>query len=297
MVSRQTILNAVTAKLSSHRAAVITLYEMHQLCMALYVQGEYDGRKLVRPRTAPKTSYTIKLIKKLEQNHVLRPDDDFTFNVFRVSNSPDQSAEEICCYIDPFCYISHLSAMHRYSLTNRTPAELHLTTPANVLWTALAENMMGDAYASELPKRSRLRLQKLVFPPAVRERPVTRHESKHPGNHQTIRDSTARIATIGQTFADMLEHPSICGGMSHVIEVWEEHATRFREEIISVVEQHYKKLVKVRAGYLLSERLHVHDDRIENWRSAAQRGSSQKLDPERPFAPTFSEKWMLSLNV
>ena len=131
----------------------------------------------------------------------------------------------------------------------------------------------------------------------VRRRPVAWHDIRHPGEAVQVRDSTVRMAKIGQTFMDMLMENQWCGGMSHVLDVWDEHARTYLEDIITAIEQAPKKLVKVRAGYILDERLKIHDPRIESWRAFAQRGSSQKLDPSREFAPTFSEKWMLSLNV
>jgi len=88
--------------------------------------------------------------------------------------------------------------------------------------------------------------------------------------------------------------------MAHVIDVWEEHiAAMTRQNISELMSllQEAPPIVKVRAGYILEERLGMSVEGIEELSKSAQRGGSRILDPQKPFAPTFSEKWMLSLNV
>ena len=54
---------------------------------------------------------------------------------------------------------------------------------------------------------------------------------------------------------------------------------------------------KIRTGYILDERVGLNNTAVENWRMEVQRGGSRKLVAEAPYAPTYSEKWGLSINI
>jgi predicted transcriptional regulator of viral defense system len=93
----------------------------------------------------------------------------------------------------------------------------------------------------------------------------------------------------------MLTEPSLCGGMHHVLDVWENETNGF--EITAAIDQLDVKIVKVRAGYILSEVMDIDHPALHNWEKFAQRGGSRKLDPDAEYAPEFSERWMISINV
>lgn len=112
-----------------------------------------------------------------------------------------------------------------------------------------------------------------------------------------MKSSPVRVTEIGETFLDMLEQSERCGGMSHVLEVFGKHAATYLPQIVSRIDRAEKKLTKVRAGYILTEKLGLTNDIAESWKKFAQRGGSQRLDPKAPYKPTFSKDWMLSLNV
>lgn len=291
-------------------APVISSYEIFHLIRKLFNEKSYKNMRL-----SPKNSSSDKRIKDLfREIQTIRakyidpkiseylinvrttiiPDDELGSSTFRIADNKDDTAEEVTAIADPFCYISHLSAMQRYGLTNRLPTALVLTTPVRPLWRDAAYEKMLTECDGQIPP---LPLQKPTFKPKVRGRLVEVHETKYPDIPVPLRGSRARIAPISAVFRDMLTRPELCGGMPHVVDVWLENAIDYLDDIILAITTTSSLIAKVRAGYLLEERLGIKDPRIEAWAVAAQRGSSRKLDPSQPYAPTFSEKWMISINV
>jgi hypothetical protein len=288
---------------------VITEYELFRIWRRVLAMETLDGDRIViRPSTMTHDTWRRQLHILVNNRH-LRPDPDFYgqpeerwnlsgprhFKVFRVSDIPDCPTEDVVCLIDPFCYLSHLSAMQRYGLTNRSPAEVNITTPAAAQWREFRNQRLVMDWPSGRPEGPRL--ETLVLPDLIRGRSVARHTTVHPTKFQAIRGMHARIATIGETFVQMLDRPDLCGGMRHIIEVWVKEARSHVAAIIEAVEHHTSSIIKVRAGYLLDEVLRVDDARVLAWERFAQRGSSRKLDASLPYLATFSEKWMLSINV
>lgn len=137
----------------------------------------------------------------------------------------------------------------------------------------------------------------VTHPDQVRRRPVEVLQTKQSGASLVSRSDGVRVATVGQTFLDTLLRPDLCGGMGHVLDVWAEHAAAYLGDVVAAVEAAPTAIAKVRAGHILHERLGLTHPAVEGWKALAQRGGSRVLDPDRPFAPTFSETWMLSLNV
>jgi len=283
--------------LERYQRPVITDHDLKLMIRRLYAGLIQTPTPYQHSGAAPSPAVIARIIDGLRRDRVIRDDPDFGPPVHQVFDVLDQSAEAVCAEVDPFSYISHQSALQRFGLSDRNPVALVLTTPDVALWREecdrlIPEELAGLPFSGTPPRRRRIGI-----PEQVRKRPILVHETKHPGAWRRMADSRVRLATIGQTFVDTITRPSWCGGMNHVLEVWDRHADLYRDEIIAAVEACPYKLVKVRAGHLLSERLGIADARIDAWHQFAQRGSSQKLDPERPYAPSFSEHWMLSLNA
>lgn len=289
--------DALEAALIQSDAPVITDYEFYRLGSTLYTAGNWQGTPLSRLPSDWDHQRMRNAQRRLRARQAIAPDADFRLGMWRViQSSRAGSAEEIASIADPFCYVSHLSAMERYGLTDRSPEALHLSTPYRPIWNA----MRDDRVAADAMNRRPVDAPSLVrfgFKEKVRRRQVIVHETRHPAVPTTISSERTRITDIGRTFADMLDAPKLCGGMRHVLSIWENQALDWSDAIIAGVESLDSKIAKVRAGYIFTERLGLEDKRIAKWEAFAQRGGSRKLDPDSAYIPTFSERWMLSINA
>lgn len=317
------LIDAVAEQIRREGRPVITWFDVERVVCFLFRERQFDGKPLKIRRDYP-AAETFRAVRKaliapeglelsghlselvelksalLEQaaesgGRLLVKDPEFPGLVWRVAGVPDAPPEELCCLVDPWCYVSHLSAMQRWGFTNRNPHALHLTRPSRKLWRQLAQIELKKL--SILMPKARSHLD---FPRTLRRRELHVFQPSYVGQFLPIVDSHARVSTVPQTFWDTVQEPSRCGGMTHVIEAWEEYASDYSEEIICFFEEHKNQTTNLafcRAGYIFEEILNVSDDRISTWIRFGKRGGSAKLDPEAPFSTDHSERWNLSINV
>ena len=279
--------------LELNASPVLRKYDLFRIVSRMY--KESSDRKLYLRRHTPSPKDYVRLRLNLKKAGMIGTDPDYGPPVIRVLTVPDLPAEDIVCLLDPTCYVSHLSAMQRWALTDRSPNSLGLTRPTRASAAAQLRAHMTETLDDDQAIPYPLTI--LGHPARVRRRPIRIFESNTAGAFIQSRGEAVRLATIGQTFLDMLQKPSLCGGMPHILDVWEEYAATYLEDIVPSVETARSGLVKSRAGYILEERLGLRHRGIERWKAYGQRGSSRRLDPAREFAPSISDTWMISLNV
>ena len=280
--------------LEKYARPVLTPVDFYSLIMQMY--KESPNKKLYLRKNDPGKDDYHRLKRILIHAGIVRMDRDYRSNALRIIAISDRPSEEIVCLVDPTCYVSHLSAMERWGLTNRSPKVLMLSRPNRK--AALDKlrrhrrNILGENHDTSI-----FPLHLIKHPARVRGWRVQMYMTKLAGTNLTIRDSDVRISSIGQTFLDMIQKPDLCGGMPHVLEVWEQYAETYLDSIVASVDSAANGLVKSRAGYILQELLGLDHSRIPNWKAFSQRGGSRKLDPSQDYAPTYSETWMISINV
>lgn len=267
---------------------VISAHDLFHFIQRMYAEAR-DQKLYLRDSTATYDNYQTRKASLLAAN-VIRSDRDY-YGRFRVMAVSDLPADDIVCLVDRFCYISHLSAMHRWGLTNRLPVTLMITRPDRETVTSKLNEIVKQTGKTPFPMRN------VSHPGTVRKRPIRIIETRKAGASVRNRTGFACVATVGQVFLDTLQQPALCGGMAHVLDVWRDHAGDYLAEIVRAVDETESPIIKCRAGYILEERLGVQNDRIEAWKDFRQRGGSRKLDPSRAFMPEYSENWMISLNA
>ncbi len=273
---------------------VLTRLEFFGMIRRMYRESPERGLGL--RSHAPGARDYVRFRAALKKAGVIGNDRDYGARVIRALSVPDLPAEGIVSLVDPDCYVSHLSAMQYWGFTDRAPRSLLLTCPdrgtAAARMRARAEKFLGER-VPPFP------LTLIEHPAFVRRRPIHVTRSGEAGAclRNRSHDYGFTLATPGQTFLDMLRKPRLCGGMAHVLDVWEEHAVVYLEDIVAAVERTSSGIVKTRAGYILEEFLGLRGPEIERWKERARRGGSRKLDPDQDYEPTFSSTWELSLNV
>jgi hypothetical protein len=85
--------------------------------------------------------------------------------------------------------------------------------------------------------------------------------------------------------------------MRHVIDCITRIYESYEDEFLSSVDLLGDPITKVRAGYIIEEIIGKHYDITDSWLNFAQRGGSRRLDPQKPYGSTYSEKWMIATNV
>ncbi|MDE0685207.1 MAG: hypothetical protein OXI63_19955 [Candidatus Poribacteria bacterium] len=294
------ISKALSLQLGSLVQAVITQYELGVLVYKLYRTKMLHDQPLRTSKEYPQRREFERCVGELLKRGILSPVNEFpSHRVFHIIGKT-ASAEEMACAIDPFAYVSHLSAMDYHGLTDRMPRVLYLTSPTEAVWKEFAAIRMKRDYkqfydeyrVSGFPKLRKLAMSKLE------KRPVQcQGTGKHLGAYRNVRDRVLRVSTLGRTFLDMVRHPSLCGGMAHVLDVYDQFASSNLRLIVDEVNRNGTPIDKVRVGYILDERCRLASSSLQEWEANIQRGGSRKLVANAEYNTEYSEKWSLSINV
>jgi predicted transcriptional regulator of viral defense system len=294
------LFKAITLSLSDVEEPIFPPYRIGLILHRLYAQKEYKGEQLTRLQKDFATSVEFNTqVAALLDTGVLRLLPGCSASVYSLLGRQNDNSEEIACSIDPFCYLSHLSAMAHHGITDRMPSSLFVSSPDPKTWKQFSiERMEKDLkqdfetyHQNGMPLLTRLKMDK------IGRKDVHRFASSQLGAYKNVRGSNLRVSSLGRTFLEMLRNPELCGGMRHVIEVFENHGAEYLSLIVNEVDLHGTKVDKVRAGYILEERMKLKDARIDSWAAFAQRGGSRKLDASAEYMPKWSDKWCLSLNL
>jgi len=279
-------INFLTRQIGQHAAPVLSAYALGIMIFRLHQSAEVEQRPASLEVQALGRQQYKEMESQLLSVGVLEKIPHLRGKAYSIFGRSKAPAAEFICGVDPFCYISHLSAME---------------FPSTSEWRKLAKEQMQKDLVEYYPAYIAARFPHLVSFRMEKfgKTPIEYINSSHLGAFKNIHDRSLRVSTIGRTFLDMLRRPDLCGGMQHVIDVYKDTARKYLRLIQDEIDTHGTGIEKVRAGYILSEFCGARSEqRIQAWKEQfAQRGGSRKLDPTGEFSATFSEDWSLSLNV
>lgn len=201
--------------------------------------------------------------------------------------------DELLIESHPYAALSHLSALVFHGLTDLIPNEMHAT---------IADQRDELPLGTDPSDWTGIPLVRGRPIPAIREMPIRWHRLRR-GSGATgtavyePRGYPVRVTDPEMTLLDGLLHPEWSGGFENVLRAWRTAADMFDvDRLVTHVEAADVGLLRQRAGWILEE-LGVRDARLDGWAARAVRGGSSKLVGSAPFAPTFSERWKISLNA
>jgi len=287
---------AVTLIIEEKRRNVWSPYQIGLLLCQLYQQKRIHSFLLRIRNNWPSQADYNRTISELILINIIKTKGN---NIFYTLKGEKLLPGEVTCSIDPFSYVSHLSAMNFHNLIKETPGKTFLSTLTAKPWSQKAVLLMkkdlDENYA--LYRESNLPILKNIDSSNMEVPMASIYHSTKLGESKSYDYDKIRVASISRTFLDMVRRPDLCGGIKTVLKVFKEHGLFFINPLIDEIDKFGSKIEKVRAGYILENYCNFNNEIINSWEQYAMRGGSRKLDPLKEYAPTYSDRWQLSLNI
>ena len=198
----------------------------------------------------------------------------------------------------PYAYLTHLSAMRHYSITDRIPKKIQIEIPSRPKWKSLLvedikkmdvlakDKDMILNYLPRYPKSNEIYFKKRIL--------VSSTSKSLP--YLTL-DNGVRVVEIGALFVEMINNPIECGGIEHVMDVFEEYGLIFKKKIYKAALES-SLISQARIGFIFEQILEQSDTEILKMKSRNKdlRGGSRVFLTGEDFSNVINIEWNLSLN-
>lgn len=246
----------------------------------------------------PSSVYDVRpTLKRLVRKGDLEPISDLPhLYLVTLPYARSEAAEEteVLMELHPFATLSHHSAMAFHSMTDDLPKEIQATIPDHGSGGMLPPGTTPEDWEGLALARGRAATK-------VLGQPITWHRLSavrlFGAREYSPRGYPVRVTTPERTLLDGLLQPEWCGGFESVLKAWSGYRDLIDlEEVVRYVELFDVAVLRQRAGFILEE-LGLSNPAVNKWPARAKRGGSSRLLGSAPFAPTFSERWKLSINA
>lgn len=201
---------------------------------------------------------------------------------------------EVLMELHPFATLSYQSAMSFHQMTDDLPKDIQASIPDEGSGGMLPPGTNPEDWQGVALVRGRI-VDKIF------DRPIRWHRLANErifGTKEYFPHGyPVRVTTPERTLLDGLLHPEWCGGFESVLSAWANYRDLINiEAVVKYVNTFDIGILRQRAGFILEE-LGYSSSNISQWSQGAKRGGSSRLLGSAPFAPTFSERWKLSINA
>ena len=290
--------------LENKNLGAITENKIHQIIINTYLdrfENKNTTRRAKHPSKLTATDFN-KIIEKLITAGVLK--ETAHNKIFFLPNYLKYNDLELILQLYPATYVSYLSAIQWYGLTNIIPKKSFITIPTRNIWKRLCIEEISSHAANEILIKN-LDMYPSDSISIILDNPVQfitdskfselNYKSSFLNNGLHF-----RVKEIGQLFIDMLDKPNYCGGPQHVIDIYEEYGKLYSKQIIKAANKYASELTKARIGFILEKTLNINHPTLLEWKASILknnvRGGSRKLFAEFDFSPYFSSEWNISIN-
>jgi predicted transcriptional regulator of viral defense system len=244
----------------------------------------------------PDTTKLNQLIKALLSARDIAPIPDIS-GVYRIivpyASVLPSPQEVIIQEANPTAVFSHFTAAAYHDLTNELPNAVHLT------YLRRGRNRLPLGTAPEdwndVPEPRRR------MPQAIDGTPIQWSQTKPEWDFGHIvgyvHGSPIYVTDLERTLLDGLRFPDRSGGGMETLRMWKRAVPKLRLDVLLDYTARFKQtLLRQRVGFLL-EHMQLTAPILEDWAKNSVRGSSARLIANLDFAPVYSERWNLSINV
>lgn len=298
-MSRKTIPLSEALKhilIDKHDKPTVNRYELILYMYKLYKEKSLDGVPIGKiSLSEPDYRVVNRNIEDLESKNIISQ--HLGLPVFFIKSKKSPTAQQFLCSINPFCYLAYLSAMEWHGITDRMPHTVQAITCSPSTYRELVQKQIE----TDLPNATNT--YQLVVPrvtkiPSFDGKKFHLHQSSSYRQPREIYNSGGvKVASLGETFLDMLRKPNLCGGFEHVIDVYKEFSEANLALIVKAVDKKGNSMDKARAGYILEEVCGLSHRTIDKWKKNVQRGGSRRLVPDNEYKDVYSETWCISINI
>lgn len=282
--------------IEEHQKPTISKYELISYIYKLYEDRTFQGLTIGKI-SLPEPDYRVitRNIEELKNKSIISQ--YLGLPIYFITSKRPPTAQQFLCSINPFCYLSYLSAMEWHGITDRIPHTIDAKTCSPANYRELISKQIEKDFPNTNSKYQ-LTVPRVTKIPSFNKKKFQLHQSSAYKQPKEIIDSGGvRVANLGETFLDMLKKPNLCGGFLHVLDIFEEYAEEYLTLIVKTIDQKGNSMDKARAGYILEEKCQLSHRTIEKWKATVQRGGSRKLVPENDYKDVYSETWCISINI